>query len=87
MNQFTSFGCSLCIHLIGARRDKLHVGSHFLELGQMRRAAEHRFVQRVLDVFVGGTGAAASVCPAMGYDPSLVNVKLVRRGHMSVGVL
>src|ERR1039457_4227544 len=73
-------------HLIRAGRDELHVGSRFLKLSEMRRAAEDRFIQGVLDVFVGGAGAAASVRAAMGYKSGFIYVELVGCGYMSVGV-
>ena len=73
-------------HLVRTGRDELHVGAHFLQLVEMRRSAEDRLVQGVLDVFVGGAGAAAAVRPAVGYQSGLVYVELVRRGHVSVGV-
>ena len=73
-------------HLVRAGRDQLHVGAHFLELGQMGRAAENGIVQGVLDVVIGGAGVAAAVRAAVGNQTGLVYVKLVGRGDVSVGV-
>jgi hypothetical protein len=64
----------------------LHIGAHFLELVEMRGAAEDRLVQSVFDVVVGGPGAAASVCTAVGYKSGFVYVEFVGCGHMSVSV-
>ena len=73
-------------HLVRTGRDDLHVGAHFLQLIEMRRSAEDRLVQGVLDVFVGGAGASATVRAAVGYQSGLVYVEFVRRGYVCVGV-
>ena len=71
-------------HLVGTRRDELHVGPDFLELLQMRGAAEHRRVQRVLDLLIGGAVAAAAVRAAMGQDVGLVDVQLFGGSNVAV---
>ena len=73
-------------HLVRTGRDELHVGAHLRELGEMRGASEDRLIQGVRDVVVGGAGAAAAVRPPVGDESGLVDVELVRRGHVSVGV-
>ncbi len=56
----------------------------FLELFQMRAAAEDRRVERFLDVFLDGQVAAATVRAAVREDLRLVDVETVRRRDVSV---
>src|SRR3984957_15955477 len=52
----------------------------------MRRSAEDRLIQGVLDVVVGGAGAAAAVRATVGYQSGFIYIELVRRGYVRVGV-
>jgi hypothetical protein len=60
----TSRGCSLVIICLTGR-DRLQVGADFLQLGEVRAAAEDRRVQRLPDVVLVGQVAAAAVGAAM----------------------
>ena len=73
-------------HLIRPGRDQLEIGAHFLELREVGAAAEHRRVERFLDVFVIGQVAASSVGAAVGQDLSLVDVQTVWSGDVAVRV-
>ena len=73
-------------HLIGPRRDQLDVGADFFQLRQVRAAAEHRRVQRLPDVVVGGEVAAAAVRAAMRKDLRLVHIQTVWRRDVAVRI-